>query len=86
MDWLGITDNSLKFILDQHRNKKIWKRDESWRWVRYEKLLSPSKKIINKNRLECITDCSFKVTTNKRNKYKDENYILISKGWLNLNE
>jgi N-acetyl sugar amidotransferase len=32
LDWIGMTENSFNFIVDQHRNKSIWYRDENWNW------------------------------------------------------
>ena len=33
LKWLEITENSLHYILDQHRNPSIWLRNESWQWI-----------------------------------------------------
>ena len=32
MDWLGITQRSLQFIMDQHRNPKFWNQPEFGKW------------------------------------------------------
>ena len=32
LDWLGITENAFHFVIDQHRNHKIWRRNEKWEW------------------------------------------------------
>ncbi len=82
MDWLGVTDRSLSFILDQHRNKNIWKRDSQWQWKRIDKYINPSEKQLESNRLNTIRSCNFKISENKNLKYYDERYILISKGWV----
>lgn len=37
--WLGIAESGLEFILDQHRNKIFWYRDDSWQWE-YNSLMS----------------------------------------------
>jgi N-acetyl sugar amidotransferase len=33
LDWLGITQRSLQFIMDQHRNPKFWNQPEFGKWV-----------------------------------------------------
>jgi N-acetyl sugar amidotransferase len=32
LKWLGITENAFYYVVDQHRNKMFWKRDEKWEW------------------------------------------------------
>ena len=32
LDWLGIPERSLQFIMDQHRNPKFWKQPEFGKW------------------------------------------------------
>ncbi len=83
MNWLGVTENSLRFILDQHRNTNIWQRDEEWRWQRKDKYESPGLTVIEKNRLGVNEDCNFIVSENKRPGYIENDYVLISKGWVN---
>ncbi len=83
-DWLGITDNSFQFIMDQHRNKKIWERDENWKWrlINENLPVNESKDEIEKARLPRVEDkCEFEITPNKRPNYKDDKYILVGKGY-----
>lgn len=32
LSWLGITENAFHYVLDQHRNKLLWKKNENWDW------------------------------------------------------
>jgi N-acetyl sugar amidotransferase len=32
LDWLGITENAFHYVIDQHRNPKIWRRNDRWEW------------------------------------------------------
>ena len=32
LEWLGVTERSLQFVLDQHRNKSYWKQSQFGRW------------------------------------------------------
>lgn len=84
LDWIGITENSFRFLIDQHRNKNIWKRDENWNWELIDNNLpgNEPKDKIDKARLTLVEDkCEFQITPNKRPDYKDDNYILIGKGY-----
>lgn len=84
LDWIGITENSFRFLIDQHRNKNIWKRDENWNWELTDDNLpgNEPKDEIDKARLTLVEDkCEFQITLNKRPNYKDDNYILIGKGY-----
>jgi len=82
MDWLGVTPNSLKFILDLHRNPKIWQKDSNWNWKRIDTYTQPPQSFISNNRLPIEDDCNFIVSKDKNVSYKDDRYILISKGWV----
>ncbi len=83
MDWLNISSNSLNFILDQHRNPNIWQRDEHWNWIRKDNFIYPEKDVVNENRLTLKESCKFEISPSRRCNYKDEDYVLISKGWVN---
>jgi hypothetical protein len=32
LKWIGITENSFHYLIDQHRSKQIWKRNDDWAW------------------------------------------------------
>lgn len=32
LDWLGITENAFHYVVDQHRNRQFWSRDDAWEW------------------------------------------------------
>jgi N-acetyl sugar amidotransferase len=88
LDWIGMTENGFQFILDLHRNPKIWFRNDNWEW----ELRNPNhfttdsvgQLEIEKARLSSLeNDCRFRLTENKRQDYTDEKYILIGKGYYN---
>lgn len=43
LDWLGITENSFHYIIDQHRNPALWERNDNWDWV-LKKIFSQCRK------------------------------------------
>lgn len=84
LDWIGITENGFHFLIDQHRNKNIWERDENWKWKLINENLpvDESKDEIEKARLPRVEDkCEFQITPSKRPDHKDDKYILIGKGY-----
>lgn len=85
LDWIGIKENAFYFLMDQHRNKKVWMRDDYFKWKLREDILTsqPSEMLINKARLITASEkeFSFTETPNKRPEYKDDKYIIIGKGY-----
>ncbi|MCG6152972.1 N-acetyl sugar amidotransferase [Leptospira bandrabouensis] len=86
LNWIGMTKNGFKFILDQHRSPKIWFRNENWEW----ELKNPDpfqnenrrKSEVDQVRLALVeNECKFRHTPNKRTDFQDEKYILIGKGY-----
>ncbi|GBF41327.1 LPS biosynthesis protein [Leptospira ellinghausenii] len=86
LNWIGMTKNGFKFMLDQHRNPKIWFRNENWEW----ELKNPDpfqnengrKSEVDQVRLDLVeNECKFRYTPNKRPDFQDQNYILIGKGY-----
>lgn len=83
--WLGITKNGFHFLMDQHRNKKVWMRDEKFEWkMKFNSLASHSDKVqIEDASLLASPNKLFKFveTANARPGYKDNRYIIIGKGY-----
>lgn len=85
LEWLGITKNSFFYIIDQHRNKRVWHRNENWAWE------------LNFNILELLSKYGdHKYSLNQTLKYKnffltekglstdrEDIYILVGKGYFN---
>ena len=82
LDWLGMTEKSFHYIIDQHRNQEIWKRNSNWNWklkTNFKNLLEVKESQPEKNKdVESIK--GFKVTENSITRDKKQNYILIGKG------
>ena len=83
LSWLGITENSFNYILNQYRNPAVWRRDENWNWQRVSDWISDleSESDVNRHRLQGTDDCNFLVTPNKRPSYREDQYVLIGKGY-----
>lgn len=83
IDWLGITENSFHYIINQHRNKDIWKLNENWEWELIEDLFKIQEKSIDfKARLAPLENYSDFVKTMKNESTDhNDNYILIGRGY-----
>lgn len=84
LNWIGMTENGFNFIIDQHRNKKLWKRNNNWEWELIESLVPDNQNIslIEKGALvqkEKFSD--FTITDSTHRNYIDDHYILIGKGY-----
>jgi N-acetyl sugar amidotransferase len=83
LNWIGITKNSFHYIVDQHRNPKIWTRNDSWIWERKFDIkrlahTDVEKKIpLNLLQNEFI---NFKLTPKRVSSDDEERYILIGRG------
>jgi len=85
LKWIGITENSFHYLIDQHRNKTIWQRNDNWDWEFIETPF-PSDDQENeaiKAAALPLTEpfTSFQLTAEKSSSDKKNEYILIGKGY-----
>ena len=75
-DWLGISEQSLNFIMDQHRNKNYWKKKGSRKWL-FRGLSSKIKKNGKRSK-----EKNFKFKINSKLEYKQSSeYLTVGKGF-----
>lgn len=82
LDWLGITENALHYIIDQHRKTSLWRRNEKWNWEmkdNYIERLVQSEKDIKGRAVKCSYRTFVKTGKGKSTDSEDK-YILISRG------
>lgn len=82
MNWLGIDNTALNFILDQHRSNSIWNHNmKTWKWELKDTIENHLfDKGVEKFRLVKKEKCEFIITNSKRPDYNDDKYVLIGKG------
>lgn len=83
LEWIGMTENGFNYIIDQHRDKKMWKRDEDWNWKMLMDvfLFNEEEETIEKVRLPILENYSeFKITEESYSEDDKDIYILIGKG------
>lgn len=83
LKWLGITKNSFNYLIDQHRNKEIWKKDENWNWELKSNFSNEWSfdETNDINKLKIIENFTkFIQTPIKKSSDSKNSYILIGKG------
>jgi N-acetyl sugar amidotransferase len=84
LDWLGITENAFHYIVDQHRNPRIWERDKDWSWSSSscESVLynSPKNGDIQQSCKLVSTHLDFKTMAPHKSEDHLDRYVLIGKG------
>jgi hypothetical protein len=80
LNWIGIEKNSFYYLIDQHRNPAVWRRDENWEWELIRNRDEPEPTNIEKQKLDVNETCNFVITPSKRADYADDKYVLIGKG------
>lgn len=83
LNWIGMTENGFNFMIDQHRNKAIWRRNEEWVWenvTSYQGLydvIDEEETFSNK-----LNYSDFIVTKPKISTDNSSGYILVGRGYL----
>lgn len=82
LEWIGITENSFHYLIDQHRNPDIWKRDQNWEWTKQNNDIENYECDQNNTaRLSQIENFKeFIITSPKESSDKKNQYIIIGKG------
>jgi len=84
LNWLGITENGLNFILEQHRNKYIWEASEQKKKSLYceiwKKAQAEATKDSTFEKKEQIKPLNFRIRKSKELCDKKNSYILVGKG------
>ncbi|MBN8674228.1 MAG: N-acetyl sugar amidotransferase [Chitinophagales bacterium] len=82
LDWLGITENSFHYIIDQHRNPALWERNDNWDWVLKKDIFELQEKAGNTTAALSLKEdfVPFVLTGKGISTDPDGRYILIGKG------
>ena len=83
-EWLGTTKKGLQYIIDIHRDPRIWERDNENKWILKDSILSHLNDLnIEEARLEKVDNCEFIHTPSKSKDDLQYKYTLIGKGFNN---
>jgi N-acetyl sugar amidotransferase len=83
LDWLGITENAFHYIIDQHRNPKIWRRNDSWEWEMSQNVMASLIESGTASQTLELTEphSDFWLTPCGQSTDTREKYILVGKGY-----
>lgn len=83
-EWLGITENSFRYLIDQHRNSAVWKRKDNWEWEMIAPIIptDEDEEAAKEASLKLTeTTCDFIQTGPHESPDKKNQYIIIGKGF-----
>ena len=83
LEWIGMTENGFNFMLDQYRNKTLWRRSDLWEWnpLYLDYMSNLTNEGIDKVRLRIIeNETNFRLTQKKVSTDVANKYILIGRG------
>lgn len=82
LEWIGITENAFYYLIDQHRNKRFWARDDEWAWAGGAAWVNAIKQSALGDALSQRgpTFKEFQVTAHESCTDPEDKYILIGKG------
>jgi len=85
LDWVGMAEKEFYDMIDQHRDLRIWERNENDQWVVTDSvnnhIYDPG---IEKVRLSKIEDCYFQLTPRRGGKSGHDKYVLIGRGYVDM--
>ena len=83
LDWLGISENSFHYIMNQHRNKEIWQLNNNWEWELTNNLIIDQENAGEEQcRLKPLENfVEFLLTPKKTSSDPVGKYILIGRGY-----
>ena len=87
LNWIGITENSFHFLMDQHRNKNIWYRNDNWDWqIKSDSQIYNHKQDEYSNKMSSLelveTWSEFIINGPKKSTDRSNSYILVGRGAL----
>ncbi len=81
--WIGMTENSFNYIIDQHRSKCVWHRNDNWEWEMnndfIKEMEEAGKSCAALPQVEKYS--SFELTEKGMSTDEEGKYILIGKGY-----
>ncbi len=82
LDWLGITENSFYYYINQHRDPKIWLQ-QNGKWTLLDSVINHAQdKGVEEARLPKKEGCEFQLTKLRQPAPEREKYTLIGRGFV----
>ncbi len=82
LDWIGMTEGSFNFVIDQHRSPLAWLRNDAWEWqLKFNPTAIAVDESFKAVALEKNDSCAFIHTALRKPTYLEDKYVLIGKGF-----
>ncbi len=83
LEWIGMTESSFYYILNQHRSKTIWQRNDNWEWELKTEFIKKMKAAGAQDAaLPQVENFSpFQLTGKGKSSDRENEYVLIGKGY-----
>ncbi len=82
LDWMGMTESAFFYIVDQHRNPRLWHRNSNWEWELSLDLLDAAAEAKEFTQVASLMSPhkDYMLTPIKGSTDKHDRYILVGKG------
>ncbi|MBP6342789.1 MAG: N-acetyl sugar amidotransferase [Candidatus Omnitrophica bacterium] len=82
LSWLGTSRDELFGHIDARRDPRIWKKAADGQWQLLDSVINHGSDAgIEKVRLIKKEDCEFTITPSKAPQIRDDQYVLVGRGW-----
>ncbi|MBL8012938.1 MAG: N-acetyl sugar amidotransferase [Candidatus Omnitrophica bacterium] len=83
LNWLGIKKEELFDDIDARRDPRVWKKRSDGQWQLLDSVINHRRDSgIDSVRLTKKEDCEFSITPSKDPWIKDDQYVLVGRGWV----
>lgn len=83
LDWLRMPEDKFWHYIDQKRDQRIWRKGKNGRWELIDSVVNHVKDPgVDKVRFNKREDCDFVVSTKEGVVEKENEYVLIGRGWV----
>jgi len=85
LDWLGITEKGFYYFINQHRDPRIWVKNDKNEWRLDDSIVfHRNDEGLNEVRLQKKEECNFIITPLRKPIAKRQKYLLIGRGFVDI--
>src|SRR3989344_4298540 len=83
LEWIGMTENSFYYCINEHRDPRVWEHNEDGTWELKDSIVEhKNDEGVDAVRLEKKESWEFMLTPSKTGRPEKEGYTLIGRGWV----
>ncbi len=87
LNWIGITKRGFDYLVDQHRDQRIWQKDIHQEWHLRDSIVHHKADTgVGKARLDKKEECHFTRTPHRKAVAQEQRYIIIGRGYVDQDE